>query len=283
MSDQADIATLDWDDLESYGGPRPAWIGQLRRHEGGSADEGGVEPARQATTSDAGKSDAAKTDAVKTELAWAQSYSSQITAGPVPLGLSAPIATELAGYVSDFETKLAAVAINSPTRGSHAIFLKDESRRTLVNFIRETARQIQGTMTVTDAQRDSLGLTIRPTHRTPADPITEMPEVTILEVVGHNVRVRVRDASGVRRGKIPTAQGAVLYSFVGATPPTGAEGWTCEGPITRDSVIIAFPSSLTAGTKIWVAALWYNTRGVGPGCSPVPAQIGVEGSLAESA
>ena len=212
-------------------------------------------------------------------LAFATPFSAKITAGPVPLGLTAANASALAAAVTDYSTKLAD-AQDPATRGEQTIFLKDQSKDSLKTLIRQFARQIQGTMTVTDAQRQDLGLPIRDTSPSPAEPISVAPALTVQDVFGHNVRVRVRDASGQRRGRPANARGCVLYSFVGATPPAGAEGWVSEGPITRDSQVVAFSSELAAGTKVWFTAQWFNARGTGPGCSPVPTVIGVEGALA---
>jgi hypothetical protein len=76
---------------------------------------------------------------------------------------------------------------------------------------------------------------------------------------------------------LPAATGALVYTFVGEQPPGGIEGWTWRGPITRDSAVIPFDGA-AAGTKVWFAAQWFNSKGVGPGCTPVAAVIGAEGA-----
>jgi hypothetical protein len=93
-------------------------------------------------------------------LEWAQSYSAQITANPTSLGLTAPIAVTLAGLVAGFQSALSA-ATSMPTRGPSTVFAKNEARRLMVEYIRLTARQVQGTITVTDQQRTDLGLPVR--------------------------------------------------------------------------------------------------------------------------
>src|SRR5436190_7453975 len=212
-------------------------------------------------------------------LNFAQNYSSKITAGPIPLGLTAGIATILSGYVTAFQTKLA--ALNDPlNRNPVAFQQKDEAKGVLVAYIRETARQIQGTMTVTDDQRTELRLTIRDTNPTPVEPIIVPPALKIISIFGRNIRIQVRDASGTARGRPATADGAIIYSFIGPTAPAGTEGWTCEGPITKDSTIINFPESTAVGARVWLTAQWFNTKGSGPGCTPVAAVIGAEGALA---
>jgi hypothetical protein len=135
-------------------------------------------------------------------------------------------------------------------------------------------------MTVTDVQREELRLTIPSTHRTPVDPIDDMPALTILKIQGHNITIRVRDSSGLRRGKPSNARGCMIYSFIGTTPPDDYRQWTSEGTITKDSVVVAMPTTLAAGTKIFLTACWYNTRGAGPACTPVAVVIGAEGASA---
>ena len=102
----------------------------------------------------------------------------------------------------------------------------------------------------------------------------------ILASSSRNIRIQVRDVTGEVRGRPRNAMGCLIYSFVGATPPDGYLGWTSEGAITRDSVIVAFPETATPGTKVWFTAAWFNTKGTGPGCTPVASMIGVEGALA---
>lgn len=212
-------------------------------------------------------------------LGFAQNYSTVITANPTSVGLTVPIATQLSSLVTTFQTKLS--ALETPAnRNPIAFQQKQEAKKELVAYIRETARQIQGTMTVTDVQRAQLRLTIHDVTPTPAEPIDVAPALTVLKTYGHSIHIRVRDASGAVRGRIPQADGCIIYSFVGATPPAGSEGWHCEGPMSKDTMLVAFDPALPVGTKVYLTAQWFNTRGSGPGSTPVAAVIGAEGALA---
>ncbi|HEV7298375.1 MAG TPA: hypothetical protein VGN72_03350 [Tepidisphaeraceae bacterium] len=91
---------------------------------------------------------------------YVQQYSAQITANPTSLGLTAPIAATLAGLVSSFQTALAA-STSGLTRGPSTVFAKNEARRNLEDYVRLTARQIQGMSTVSDQQRKDLKLPVR--------------------------------------------------------------------------------------------------------------------------
>jgi hypothetical protein len=169
------------------------------------------------------------------------------------------------------------VSNNPETRTPVAV----EATRVAIKNMRAAAiplaQQIVGNPAVDDSQLVAMGLLPR-AGRTPSEHINEAPVLTIHEILGRRMTVRVRGVG--RRGKLPAADGAVLYSFVGNTPPSGAAGWTSEGPITKDTAIIAFDDSVAVGAKVFFAAQWFNTKGVGPGCSPVPAVIGADGSLA---
>jgi hypothetical protein len=170
-------------------------------------------------------------------------------------------------------------SVNPETRTPVAIEARGLALKNMRAMAVDLAKIIYATPTVTDPQLVALGLLPR-AARTPSELITEMPVVTVYKVQGHNVLIRVRDASGAVRGKLPAAVGAIVYSFTGATPPSGIEGWTCEGPITKDSALIAFDDEIPVGSKVWFAAQWFNSKGVGPGSTPVCVVIGAEGSLA---
>ena len=169
-------------------------------------------------------------------------------------------------------------SVTPETRTSVAV----EARNLALTKARETAIHLAhiifGTPTVTNPQLVSLGLLPRG-GRTASRAIAEMPAVKVIGTQGRNIRIRVRDAGGMVRGKLPAAVGAMVYSFVGATPPSGIEGWTCRGPITSDPAVIPF-DEVAVGTKVWFAAQWFNSKGVGPGSTPVAVVIGAEGSLA---
>src|SRR5687767_1028356 len=84
--------------------------------------------------------------------AWADNFSDRITANPTSYGLTAAIATTLAGKVTAYTNALA-TATNPATRGGSTILAKDLARADLEPYCRQLARAIQGTLTVTDQQR----------------------------------------------------------------------------------------------------------------------------------
>jgi hypothetical protein len=99
----------------------------------------------------------------------------------------------------------------------------------------------------------------------------------VTSVYGRQIRLRIRDASGLRRGKLPGADGAALWSFGRPSAPTAEQIWKGEGNVTKGEIIVVFPKALAPGTKVWFTAYWYNRAALsGPACTPVWSTIGFD-------
>jgi hypothetical protein len=134
--------------------------------------------------------------------------------------------------------------------------------------------------TLTDQQLIDIGLRPYDPVPTPSPIPASAPILVVVSVFGHDVRVKLKDASGERRGKPSFVTSAQLYSYVGEEPPAGADGWKLEACVTRTSIIVAFPSTVPAGSKVYLTAAWMNSRGLtGPACTPVASAIGYEGAM----
>ena len=207
-------------------------------------------------------------------LAFSAQLSTKVTAGPVPLGVTAGIATILSGYQSAYATALAA-STNPATRGQSTVFAKNQARVQLVSYIRHVAGQIQGTMTVTAQQKQDLGLTVRDVEPSPIPAPANAPGIMIKSTIGNTIRIKLIDTQNpTRRGKPDGVDGASVFSFVGETAPTDEAGWKFEGNTTLTTVDITFPSTVAPGAKVWVTAFWFNPRAEsGPACTPVGANL----------
>jgi hypothetical protein len=133
---------------------------------------------------------------------------------------------------------------------------------------------IQGTLTVTNQQRTDLGLTVRDAEPTPL-PVPGKAGAEVISVSGQTVLVRIYDPlNPTRRGKPLGVAGATIVSYVGDEPSLNPAEWTFQGNTTRTKVQVAFPSTLTAGTKVWIAAFFFNPRGQsGQACDPVGTNL----------
>lgn len=210
---------------------------------------------------------------------WSANYKEKIQLSPTTYSLTAAQATAYGTLHDDFVTKWNTCQ-DPTTKTRSAVEIKNAAKDLLVRKIRELSKIVNNSPTTTNALRIDLGLPERDFEPTPVPMLLDAPVLTILSIYGHNIRIRVRDASGAVRGRPENADGAVIYSFAGATAPVGTDGWKSEGPITRDSIIVAFDESIAVGAKVWLTAQWFNTRSVSPGCTPVAAVIGAEGALA---
>jgi hypothetical protein len=205
-------------------------------------------------------------------------FAAKLAAEFAELGLTSEQSAQF-GAVNEALQSAWSVSSVPGTRTSVAVSATREAMKNMRAVAVPLAKVIVGNPAVDNAQLIALGLLPR-AGRTPTAAIDAAPKLTILSTIGRQITVRVRDASGKRRGRVENAWGCVLYTFVGETPPTGVQGWRCEPPVMRGTAVVHFPASCAAGTKVWFAAQWFNSKGVGPGCTPVAAVIGVEGSLA---
>jgi hypothetical protein len=207
-------------------------------------------------------------------LSWATNMSAQVTATPTAFGLTAGIATTLAGHVTTYSDTLEA-ATNPTTRGGSTVFAKDTARQTLVAYVRQVVGTIQGTPSVTAQQKYDLGITVRDRVPTPITPPAMAPDVLILSTSGRTVKIRMIDpANPTRRGKPLGVAGASVFSYVGAEAPAEVSAWKFEGNTTRTSVDVLFDAATAAGAKVWLTAFWFNPRAQsGPACPPVSTHI----------
>jgi len=203
---------------------------------------------------------------------WTASFMGHIVPDAVDYGLTPAQAAAYATKQQAYQAALAA-ALDPATRGAATIFTKNEVKKELIALTRETAMQIQGTMSVTDEQRQTLGLTVRKTP-TPIPPPSVSPDIDVVSVVGRLVTLRLHNAAVPARRKPDGALGATLFSFVGPVPSQNVNDWKFEGSTTNATTVAEFDESVQPGTKVWFTAFWYNRRGEsGPPCDPVGAVI----------
>lgn len=209
-------------------------------------------------------------------LAFTTNMSSLLTATPVAFGVTAAQATSLSTLLASFSTKLSA-AQTPATRGPASILAKDDSRTLLVAEIRALARQINGTQTVTNEQRQQLGLTLRHVRQSIPRPGSS-PVMEIVSVTGPRVLIKVHDSTSPRRGRPVGVAGCSVFSHVGPQPPVDITDWVFQGNTGKVKFEIAFDPSLAPGTTVWACCFWYNAKGEsGPACQPQSTAIGAAG------
>jgi len=212
---------------------------------------------------------------------WTANFMGHIVPDAVDYGLTPAQAAAYATKQQAYQAALTA-ALNPTTRGPATILVKNEAKQELIAATREIAMQIQGTMSVTNEQRQGLGLTVRKTP-TPVPPPDAAPKIDIESISGRTVTIRLHDGDVAKRGKPPGVAGASVFSYVGTTPPADPSGWTFQGNTTRTTFTASFNSG-TAAETVWFTAFWFNPRGMsGPGTlPPVQANLPAAASLPQT-
>ena len=205
-------------------------------------------------------------------LAWSLNFSTLITATPTAYGLTTAQANTYRGLHNAYATALA--ACDPSMRTKMAVATKNTARNNLKANARLLANLVNGTASVTNAQKLQLGLTVK-AKPTPIPPPSAAPALDVMSVAGWTVKVKLHDtASGKKRGKPPGVSGASVFSFVGPAAPTNISAWTFQGSTGRTSIDVEFANTLAAGTTVWLTAFWFNGRKQsGPACSPVSTNL----------
>ena len=204
-------------------------------------------------------------------LAWATPFSAKITATPTAFGVTAGNATTLSGLLSTYSTCLAA-SQDPQTRGPSTVFAKNQAKVNLTSFIRQLVRAIQGTLTVTNQQRQDLGITVRAEPQ-PIPPPATSPVVEVKSVNGSTITLRIHGEDALKRGKIPGAAGASVFSYVGENPPESTDAWVFQGSTTRTEFAVVLPQSASA-QKVFLCAFWYSPRAMsGPASTPISVNL----------
>lgn len=207
-------------------------------------------------------------------LAWSLNFKTMITATPTDYGLTAALATAY-GALHDAYAAALQTATDPSTRTKGSVEAKNASRTALKANARLLANLVNGTASVTDAQKLDLGLTVRDLNPTPIPPPSAAPELDVVNVSGRTVKIRLRDAAvPSRRGRPVGVIGASVFSYVGETPPEDISGWKFEGSTGLTSVSVTFPVTVPPGAQVWLTAFWFNPRKQsGPACTPVSTHV----------
>jgi|GEM_PF-1176093 len=204
-------------------------------------------------------------------LSFTANFGTLISDSPTVYGLSAPLATSYMDKQADYAAKLTA-ATDPLTRGKRTVFLKQEAKKELVALTRQYAQQINKMVTITNEQRQALGLTIADTHRTPVPVPQTSPFIQVKKQLGRTVTIELRQEAN-KRGRPSKVAGATIFTFTGANPPTSADGWKFSTNTTKTTVEVPFGSS-NMGDTVWITAFWNNSRDEsGPAAWPVSLNL----------
>jgi hypothetical protein len=205
-------------------------------------------------------------------LAWAQNFFAVANLAPTTYGLTSAECTAFNTLVTQFQTTLA--ACDPGVRNKAAVFTKNQAKVNLMASARLLAKLVEGTATVTNAQKATLGLNVRATPQ-PVPLPADAPAIDIVSVNSRTVRIRLHSSTVAgKRKRPPGVKGAAVFSYVGATAPTDPSAYSFEGNTSLTNFDVTVPSTVEPGAIVWITAMWFNTRAQsGPAAAPVQAII----------
>jgi hypothetical protein len=205
-------------------------------------------------------------------LSWALNFSSLISATPTSYGLVAGDATAFAVLKTAFANAMAA---NEPgVRNKMTVSAKNVARDVVKNAARFLVARIQGTPTVSDAQKYELRITVR-SEPTPMPAPALAPVATVKGVADRSVRMTLRDAANLTHRRKPVGvTGASVFWCAGAEPSPAGDGWTFGGVTTETTFDLVLNGAPSEAATVWICAMWVGTRGeLGPACAPVRVDL----------
>jgi len=208
--------------------------------------------------------------------AWLANFVTYAAANTAGLGIVAGDVTPISTAQTDFDAKLDAhiTALAAARASTQA---KGLSTRTVKTAIRALVKKLQASTTVTDAQRQALGITVADDGRTPVAAPTTRPVVSVSsnQRLRHDVRF-ADEATPTRRGKPAGVRGAEVWVKIvpaGTAPPIAQSEMTFLDVATSSPFNAEFAGE-NAGKTAWYWLRWVNTRGEkGPWSEPGSATI----------
>ena len=216
-------------------------------------------------------------------LEWSANFYSQVEAltDPTQVGLTSTNVTDYGNAQGAYDLAYTA-AVDPSTRGVATVFAKKEAKKTLIALSRQFAMTVTNHPGVTDQQRLDFGLTVRDTEPTPVPIPSTSPVIELKAVIGHVVKLQLREAGTNKRGKPDGVAGAAVLSYVGDEPPADLALWKFEGNTMRTNTQVVFPSTVSPGSRIWLTSFWFNPKGES-GMATEPVSTYLAGGLSEAA
>ncbi|MCC6322087.1 MAG: hypothetical protein IT438_11710 [Phycisphaerales bacterium] len=191
--------------------------------------------------------------------AWVANFVTYASANMGALGLVAadlaPVSTAQSNFSADFADHIAARAAAQAAKQA-----KDEARAACTAAIRPLVRRLQASPSVSNAEREALGITVAATPG-PIGAPTTAPIVSIEcgNRLQHTLRF-VDSASPTRKAKPAGVLGVEIWSKVGTTPPAG-EGELRFVAIDTDAPFVLNYTSEDGNKNAYYWLRWVNPTG----------------------
>lgn len=206
--------------------------------------------------------------------AWAVNFADIVDSDPTAVGLTTGDASTINAATGAFHTAYETTQ-NPATRTPVSIAAKDAAKASMLATVRPFAMFINGRAATTDAQRSSLGLTIRKLVPTPVPAPTSAPTLSLVSVLHGVATLGYRDPmTPTSKAKPFGAIGVQLYRSVGTVPATDPAQATFDSQVTKSPCVLNFDGG-DAGKVCTVFARFVTRSGpagvqqVGPWSAPL--------------
>lgn len=191
--------------------------------------------------------------------AWQANFVTYANANLAALGLTAPdmapITAAQTGWTTAFPAHVAAVNAAKAAKQT-----KDENRAAYVAAIRPLVRRLQASAVVNDAEKASLGITVRQ-EPGPIGPPTTAPQISIECGMRLQQTLRFVDsATPTRKAKPAGVLGVEIWNKVGITPPAGEGDLRFVAVDTSAPYVMNFDSA-DGGKTNYVWMRWVSPTG----------------------
>ena len=207
-------------------------------------------------------------------VAWTTTFMTYANGNLTALGLAATdmmgVSATQSGFSNAFNTSNAA-----QNAAKNAVAAKDAARALLEAQVRIVVRKLQGTASVTNAQRESLGITLRGQERSPIDAPTTRPVLQVDTSQRFRHSVAFADQNTLRsKAKPDGVSGCQIWVKIGGVPPVNVSEMTFLALDTRTPYTAEYDGD-DAGKTAHYWGRWANTKGEpGPWSETASATVG---------
>ncbi len=205
---------------------------------------------------------------------WQDTFLTFVTGNRAALGVSTGDLTALTAAQTDWTDKYATHQATQAQALSDRQ-AKDDARAAYVTLIRAAVGQMQKNPAVTDAQRQSMQITVADQIHTPAAVPSSKPvgKIDTSQRLRHIIEFR-DEGTPTSRAKPAGVAACEVWLFIGTAAPAGPDAMHLQAVDKTSPYIMEFDSA-DAGKTAWWALRWVNTRGEhGPWSATVSATIG---------
>jgi hypothetical protein len=188
----------------------------------------------------------------KTLVAYAEAH---LTAFKVEQAALTPVQTLFTTYQTAY------TAAEDPNRGKVDVLAKNEARDALKSAIRTFVKAyLTYNPAVSDTDKESMGLPLHDTTRTPVPPPSTIPEVELDSSIIRQITVHFKDNGSDKHGKPQGVHGIELrWSFL-ETAPNSVGDLKNSAFDTATSYTFAFDET-DRGKALYICPRWENNKG----------------------